>query len=338
MTEGLGVPGGRLVRYDARTATNGLKLVLAAWSDRIIAALILVASFAGARAVMSELPGTMTSLAAGIGGGSFGFVCARAVHARIRFHSTDGPLAADALTSRSRLVYALSWHGVGVSSLAVLTMLWDIRLPPYAIGAYAVAASIAHGLSASTVPDAFRRLAPGPALRATYSWSRHPRTGAYAGAALIALFAGFGPLLPADGMRFAAGIAAAGLAMALTTVDHDVVRFMSLAGLSPVKTAWLHLRNVAVFGAMSASICAIIFGSAIGVVVGSVAMVGLLFGLLRVLAYRSHRKRLADFMLLVLAGLLVQVALSMPVLLPVVLAAIFWRMHERARAGTWMIE
>lgn len=115
---------------------------------------------------------------------------------------------------------------------------------------------------------------------------------------------------------------------ALTTVDDGIVRFMAMTGYGPWATVWRHARGAVLFLGCAAPASGIVLGLPAAAIVGSVGLVALTLLVLRVLAYQLHGKRFADLLLYGLAGLLIFVAIAMPVL---------WPLQRRAAERTWLI-
>jgi hypothetical protein len=98
-----------------------------------------------------------------------------------------------------------------------------------------------------------------------------------------------------------------------------------------------HIRGLASFLAVAVSACWVMLGPIAAGIVAAVCAAMMLLVSLRVLAYRLHAKRFADLLVSILAGLLMLVAYSMPVVLPVIALAMFWQLQRRGRAKTWLL-
>ena len=140
-------------------------------------------------------------------------------------------------------------------------------------------------------------------------------------------------------MLAGSGMVAALLVWALTMLDDQVIRFMAMVGCHGSWTSvWRHRRGLTLFMALSIPVCTLGFGLEAGAIVASVGLGGLLLLVLRVLAYRVHGKRLADLLLLAVAGLFVLAASSAPFLLPPIFAMLVWHMQRQAGRRAWLIE
>jgi hypothetical protein len=131
---------------------------------------------------------------------------------------------------------------------------------------------------------------------------------------------------------------AALLVLALTMLDDQAVRFMAMVGHGSWKSVWRHVRGLTLFMAISIPVCTLGFGPAAGGIVAFVGLGGLLLLALRVMAYRVHGKRLADLLLLAVAGMFVLAASSAPFLLPPIFAALLWHMQRQSSRRAWLIE
>ncbi|WP_235512639.1 hypothetical protein [Sphingomonas sp. Leaf17] len=101
-----------------------------------MAALILLAIVAGLRAWLVDQPWTVAAWAALGAGVMIGIGMSRAIATRLAFHASDGLLAADALHPRSRRRYRVAWHGVGLASLAAVSLIARPSLLPVSVSAY----------------------------------------------------------------------------------------------------------------------------------------------------------------------------------------------------------
>ena len=133
------------------------------------------------------------------------------------------------------------------------------------------------------------------------------------------------------------GIATVLFTLMLTSVDNAIVRFMMVAGHGSRHIIVRHAKGMVSFLAIAVPGCWAWFGPIAGGIVAASGGAMLLLLTLRVLAYRLHTKRFADFLVSILAGLLMLVAYSMPVALPVIALAILWQLQRRGRAKTWLL-
>jgi len=149
-------------------------------------------------------------------------------------------------------------------------------------------------------------------------------------------------LLPArtlgtNALMAVVGIGTVLLALILTSVDDAIVRFMTIAGHGSRHIIARHIRGLASFLAVAVSAYWVMLGPIVAGIVAAVCAAMMLLVSLRVLVYRLHAKRFADLLVSILAGLLMLVAYSMPVVLPVIALAMFWQLQRRGRAKTWLL-
>jgi len=133
------------------------------------------------------------------------------------------------------------------------------------------------------------------------------------------------------------GIGTSLLALTLTSVDDAIVRFMTIAGHGSRRIIVHHARGMTSFLVIAVAECWVWFGPVAAGIVFATGMAIVLLMTLRVLVYRLHAKRFADFLVSILAGLLMLVAYSMPVALPLIALAIVWQLQRRGRAKTWLL-
>ncbi|MBM3927684.1 MAG: hypothetical protein FJ335_04390 [Sphingomonadales bacterium] len=326
---------GRLFLQDRLIASNTIRGTFAGWHDWAIATVMLLAALAAAHAWFADrswMVAAWTALAAGM---VIGFGAGRLVGARLAFHVVNGLLAADALSPHASRRYGMAWHGVGLALLAVATLIVRPSLLVVSVASYLAGVLIAGLTGGVRMP---KRIAgttrPGWTLRA---WSHRPIAGVVAGTVLLLLL-----LLPArtlgtNALMAVVGISTMLLALTLTVVDDTIVRFMAIAGRGSRRIVVHHGRGIAAFLAVSVPGCWIMVGPVAAGIAAAVCVAMLLLLTLRVLAYCLHTRRIADFLVSMLAGLLMLVAYSTPIVLPVFALAMFWQLQRRGRTKTWLL-
>jgi len=324
----------RLFRQDRLIASNTIRATFAGWHDRAIAAFMLLVVLAVAHAWFADRPGKVAAWTALGASTLIGIGAGRPVRARLAFHAFDGLLAADALHPHTRLRYMTAWHGVGLALLAVATLIVRPSLLVISVPAYLVGVLIAGLTGGVRMPKRIAGTArPGWTLRV---WSHRPIAGVAAATILLLL------LLPArtlgtNALMAVVGIGTVLLALMLTSVDDAVVRFMTIAGHGSRRIFVHHGKGIATFLAMSVPGCWIMLGPVAAGIAAAACVAMLLLLTLRVLAYRLHTRRFADFLVSILTGLLMLVAYSMPVALPVLALAMLWQLQRRGRTKTWLL-
>ena len=324
----------RLFRHDARIAINAIRATFAGWHDRLIAAFMLLAALAVVRSWFADRSWMTTASVAlgacvviGIGAG-------RLVAARLAFHGFDGLLAADALHPPARRRYMAAWHGVGIALLTAVTLIARPSLLIVNVAAYLAGALVAGLTDRFRVPRIMAgKTRPGWTIRA---WLRRPSAGV---AAAMILLLSLPPArkLGVNALTAVVGIETVLLALMLTIVDDGVVRFMSIAGHGSRRIVLHHARGMAPFVAVTVPACWLALGPIAAGVVAAASTAVLLLLTIRILTYRLHGKRFADLLVSILVGLLVLVAYSMPVALPLVIIAVLWRLQRRGSAKTWLL-
>jgi len=323
-----------LFRQDRLIAGNMVRATFASWHDRVITAFMLLAALTIVRAWFLDRHWAVAAWVALAAGTMIGIGAGRLVAARLAFHAFDGLLPADALNPLMRRRYMVVWHGVGLALLSLVTLivrpsLLVVSVPAYLAGVLIVGLSGRLGMP-GRIAGAIR---PGWTVR---EWSHSPMAGILAATSLLL------SLLPARSLGTNALVAVAGfeallLALMLTGVDNATVRFMTIAGHPSRSIISHHAKGVATFLAVSVPGCWIILGPVAVGIVASVCAAILLLLTLRVLTYRLYAKRLADFLVSFLAGLLMLVAFSMPVVLPLIAIVLFGQLQRRGRAKTWLL-
>ncbi|MDJ0276787.1 hypothetical protein QLH51_08265 [Sphingomonas sp. 2R-10] len=324
----------RLFRQDRLIASNTIRATFAGWHDQAIAAFMLLVVLAVAHAWFTDRPWRVAAWTALGAGTLIGIGAGRLVRARLAFHAFDGLLAADALHPHTRLRYRTAWHGIGLALLTVATLIVRPSLLVISVPAYLAGVLIAGLTGGVRMPKRLAGTArPGWTLRA---WSHRPIAGVAAATVLLVL------LLPTrtlgtNALMAVVGIGTVLLALILTSADDAIVRFMTIAGHGSRRIFVHHGKGIATFLAVSVPGCWIMLGPVAAGIAAAACVATLLLLALRVLAYRLHTKRFADFLVSILTGLLMLVAYSMPVALPVITLAMFWQLHRRGRTKTWLL-
>ena len=190
-----------------------------------------------------------------------GMGAGRLVGTRLAFHAFDGLLAADALHPRIRRHYMAAWHGVGLTLLALVTLIARPSLLVVSVPAYLTGVLVAGLTDGFKIPTHIvGTTRPGWTLRA---WSHRPIAGV--AAATVLLLA----LLPArtlgtNALMAVVGIGTVLLALILTSVDDAIVRFMTIAGHGSRHIIARHIRGLASFLAVAVSACWVMLGPIAG--------------------------------------------------------------------------
>jgi hypothetical protein len=335
--EGSGSINNRLFRHDCKIMINTVRATLAGWHDRLIAAVMLLAALATIRLWFVDRPWATAAWVACGAGIILGSGAERLVATRLGFHDFDGLLSADSLHQPTRRHYRAAWHGIGLVLLTTITLIARPSLLLVSVAGYLAGVLVARLMNV----NGFRM--PGMAARRTrprwviQSWLNYPAAGA-AAAVLLLLF-----LLPARALGTSALAAVAGIettliVLALTIVDDGIVRFMTIAGHGSRYIVARHGKSMALFVAVAVPGCWLILGPVVAGIVAAASFALLLLLILRILAYRLHGKRFADFLVSILVGFLILAAYAMPVALPFVAIAIVWHLQRRGKAKAWLLE
>lgn len=324
----------RLFRQDRLIAWNTTRAIFASWHDRVIGVAMLIAALTVAHTWFVDRPWAIAAWAALAAGAVIGIGAGRLVAARLAFHAFDGLFAADALHPRMRQQYILAWHCVGLVLLAVLTMIARPSLLVVSVPAY-LAGTLFAGLTGRFWM--WRRIGgttrSGWAIRA---WSHRPITGILA--AMVLLLSSLpARTLGTEPQMAVVGIETVLLALMLTSVDDAVVNFMTVAGHGARRIIRRHATGLGSFLALAVPGCWAILGPLAAGIVAATSAVLLLLLTLRILVYRLHGKRFADLLVSIFAGLLMLVAYSIPMALPVIALVILWQLQRRGREKVWLL-
>ncbi|WP_404372624.1 hypothetical protein AB5I39_06360 [Sphingomonas sp. MMS24-J45] len=327
--------GGRLFAFDRRIVLNGARAAFASWQDRLVSALGISVLLAASRAWVADLSWWTAAAVGSAVAIAVGMSVARLIASRLAFHTSDGALAADALQGQARRRYALAWHGIGLMTMAVVTLIVRAPLLGFSLASY-VGGPILAGATAAFDPGRHStRVRNGQ--RKARTWAQSHRAGILSAAILMLTLLLPGIERGSSAMMAIATVAATLLALSLTGVDDEVVRFLTISGQGPWQIIWRQARSVIVFAVLAAPLLAVCANSALAAIVVAVAAVALLLMSARILAYRLYPRRSADFIISILCAMLLFVAFSMPVLAPVLGVLLIWHLSRRAGPKTWLI-
>lgn len=330
--------GGRLFDYDRRIVVNDIRAIFARWQDQLTAVIGLIIIIAGVRTWFVDRPWTVAAWAGLAAGGVLGITAGRLIASRLAFHVLDGSLAADALHLPTRQRYMIAWHATGLVVLAVVTLVARPPLVTVSLPGYVAGALIGGGPFGLAIPAlARRKFRYDNTGRRIRSWAQRPRAGIVGAAILTLSLVSLAKLLSPNVMMALVGIEAAMLALALTVADDGIVRFLTIAGHGSWRIIARQARGAMLFVGLAAPVCAFAFGTVAAGIVATVSAAALLLMAIRILAYRLHGKRAADFLVSIVTALLIFVAYSIPFLVPVVAIAIIWQLHRRAATKTWVL-
>jgi hypothetical protein len=332
--EGAG-PAARLFRYDRRIAINAARATFLGWHDRLIAATMLLFALAAVRSWLLDRAWPIAAWTAFGAGVLMGLTAGRLIAVRLAFHTFDGPLAADALCPALRRSYLIAWYAIGLTLLAIFTVIARPSLLITILPGYLIGAVVGHVTGSLSIAGfGAGKAGFGRMLR---SWIQRPGAGIVAAAILLLSLAFAAQYLRDSALVVVAGIETALSGLALTIVDDSSVRFQTIAGRGAWRIIGRPARGAMLFVGTAAPVCAFAFGPALAAVVAATSIGALLLMAMRTLAYRIHGKGFADFIVSILTGLLILTAFSMPIVLPFVGIAILWQLHRRSAARTWLL-
>lgn len=327
-----------LFRYDATIVRNEAHAAFPAWTDRLLGLAMLAVALAVPRVALGDRPFIVAAGAVGALALLTGAMTARLIGRRLSFHAYDGVLAADALVPATRRHYGLACHAVALAITALAALIARPALFALAIAGYLAGALLGH-----LAQEVARRFTT-PAFvgqrtfdgRTLWRGLERPLAGVAGAIALLLILA-----VTTRGEAAAAPVLAALVAaittLALTALDDDVVRFMTLSGHPAWAIIARRARPGLVFAMLAVPICVAMVTPLVAGLVAAVAAAGLLLMATRILAYRIHARRTADLVVGGCAMVVIVSGAAMPMLAPVVAAAILWQLSRRARAVTWLL-
>jgi hypothetical protein len=323
-----------LLRHDGRVVAAGVRVV-ARKPDDLLTVVIAVPVLALVwRAWVAGLPESAAMLqSAGLGflAAFFGFTL---LAERCAYHREDGIVAAHAQLAAERLAFALPLWAAAMACGFVLSIVVGLGHP-----AIWLAGTLAGGLSGmawALVPQiASPRLTAAAARPRTVPTSRTGATLAASGAALGLVCA----LLPLrhEVAAFVA-LAVAVLASAfLGRVDAEAIRFRTLVGESSWRLVRAHAGNLIAFLVPFAGTLALAPWWTPAAVAALVTCMATVITALRVIAYQSFDRRIADWVVTAAIGASALLGVAFPPFAPVVLAMTAAWLARRGARQAWLL-
>lgn len=327
--------GGRLFAFDRRIVLNGIRAAFASWPDRFVAVVGGLVVLGGVRGWFADRPwsvaiwvGFAFSVVIGVG-------ALRLIASRLAFHAFDGPLAADALHVPARWRYIFAWHTIGLLGVAAVTLIARtpvvvVSLPGYATGALLGGAALGLGALGQTGGSAQYR-------RMMRSWAQRPSAGVLGAAILCISVVTLSGMAETDVVMALVGVEAALVLLALTTVDHATVIFLTTNGYGLWRIVAHHGRGAMLFLVFTAPVCAVIYSPAMTAIVVACSIAAMLLMGLRIAVYRIHGRRAADLLVSISITLMALLAVSVLILAPFVAIILMGHVLRRAAMKTWLL-
>ncbi len=323
-----------LFRHDSRIAKNSLRSTLAGRGDQLFVAAVTVVALAALHHLLSGRPlAVVISLALGASA-LCGLGVAGLVHRRLEFQASDGSLAAQALCPEARRDYSLALHLVSVAPVMIIALIAKPEAMLAAPFGYLAGALAGHGVRAILPTGDVR--AKGRMPLGVQAFLNRPVSGAVVGGLLCLTLPLLGEFDPVRGAVFA-GIMVGVAALALTTVDDAVVRFMTLSGYTAERIVWLQARPLLLCLALSLPAALVLSLSLAALAMAGVGVAALVLMAARILAYRVHGRRVADVVLGLCVAVCGVVGLTFPPALPLVGLAVLGVLARRSIPATWRL-
>jgi hypothetical protein len=322
-----------MLRHDWMIVSNEARSAFSSWTDRLTALAVVAITLAAPRAFLSDQSFITAASAVGAFAALIGAGAARIVQHRLAFHAREGALAAEALSREASRRYILCAHALLLAIVATGALVSRLDMLPLALAGYIAGAGIGHAVAALLPGLAPRRL---PSLRAWSVLLQRPIAGALAALAFLLLLLPARTLDPGSAAALA-GVAAAGAALALTAVDDDIVRFMTLSGYGGASILWRRARPLLLFLLLTVPACLLLAQRPAALIVAGIGLVALTLMAARILAYRIYSRRVADT--LVGIGLVVALVAGFmaPLLLPLFFLLLLRHLCRRSASATWLL-
>ena len=324
-----------LLMHDAEIAAALAGQVIRRGRDllTVLATLPILALFA--RAWLGELPVERYDIIAGVAAFLIVAGLARALVERLEYHRTEGALAHFAQRRADVAGYLVPMLVAGLTLL--LGGVWALGGPTGASVAIGIAGGVAVGLLSPLVMRRMARMQTGfvplaaLSIRPRYRLPLACAVSATAGAACTQL--------PSANHVDAIVASAYALVVAMLSgrVDAGVVRYIAMVGRS---TAELLLRWLPLQLALLVPAAAVLALSQSWLAAGIAAAAALglpAFTILRLFAYRAFDRILADWIVTIIVGIAIYLAMSLPPLAPLaIILALVW-LAMRGRRTRWLI-
>ncbi|MBB2198992.1 hypothetical protein HLH44_16285 [Gluconacetobacter sp. 1c LMG 22058] len=324
-----------LFALERRSMKNAIKACFALRRDRVLALFILAGFLSFLHFWGGSQPWPMT---AGVGGGVaclLGFGIERFLDGRLAFHETDGLLPVAALRRQERRQYKMAWHLVGFGVAAFMMLVLRAALLPVIVPGY-----VAGALCGQVTLHVVRSMAPVRAAavrRRVLIWPRRWLAGLGAAVVLAPVLLLVARLPDQTARLWLAGIGAAVIGLALTGIDHAVVRFMAGAGHAPWHVIRHHVRGLVAFCVPAALVAFLAIGPAGGGVLLAVSGGSLFLVSLNILVALLYAKQAASLVIMLTLAMIVVIANMLPIVLPLFLIMLIWQLVRRAAARTWIV-
>lgn len=325
-----------LLRHDLAVAVAVLRGVANRTGDLLIILVILPIVVLFARARVGELPVGHKELLAS--GASFLIASAstKALLERVRFHQTDGALAHHAQRSAEWLSFVLPLLVAGVLGLLAALMVIGIVQP---LGlALGICAGAAFGLAVPIARELVRPWWHRVTARRRFDLFRNQHS-LLIGAGIAATIGLFCTLLPEEKQFDAIFAAGYGLAVILLTarVDAGAVHYMTMVGRSStfILRKWLPIQIALL---LPVAVALAISQNWLAAAVAALIALGLpTLTAMRILAYRSFSRIIADWVTTLLIAAVAFATLMLPPLgLIVIVGAMAW-LSRRSKGVGWLI-
>lgn len=320
-------------RHDWAIFSNVTRAVLASWGDCLALAVAVLFALAIFHVGVANQSFRTAALTAGGLGAATGLAAMRLIVRRLQFHRSDGALAAAALSRGAGASYAAAIHliATGLLSCVILSArpgLIFAGLAGYTIGA----ASLLALASLTPGHDSSPRFAFGRTARALLG---RPSAGGFAAVAVLVIL--LPPALDAGARMAFAGVLTLIAVVGISAVDYQVVRFLTIAGYASSRIIGLYARPGLIFSAAIVPPLFLVLQPETVAVVCIVTGALLLLTAMRILTYRVYPKRAADTIVGMFVAVLGLAGYMAPILLPLVIGAMLWRLYRQSASATWML-
>lgn len=325
-----------LLRHESKIASAGLRAIARKPLDLLTVVVALPVGLLVMRAWTSGQPQQLLALQAFAVGFLVAFYCAMGLLHRCNYHRTDGILAADAQRAAERLAFASPLFAATTATGFAYLVIVNAHRPGLWLAGTLLGAIA--GLAWAHLSRVLRerRLVLLHWLR----WRHLP--GARSHTLLIAVGAAMGSacaILPLELKEVVIATAAISMivSLVLVRVDAAETRYRTMVGHSSWAIVASHVSPLLAFLGPFAATLTLAPHWAPAAVVAVLGLAITAFVAIRVLAYQSFNRRIADWIVTVLVAASAMVGLALPPAAPVaMLFGIVW-LARRAASQAWII-
>ena len=326
----------RLLRYDMAVLAGTVRQAIRNWRDGVFLAIFLALVLLSVRIGFEAIPEGYRLLALGAAMVPSGFLADLAMRRRLGFHSSETPLAAEALDPLTGRIYAVFGHAccLAVAGPAAAA------LAPLAVagvtGGWLAGAALSR-LSARLLfrdTGGARRWLAGRRGRISRIWFSRRRYGPLL-FPLVVFVASLAHLMAVEQAAGIAAVTAVIFVALLSPLDHATINFERLSGYGVVQSLRRNLKPALIVSLALAAAAALSLAPLYVASVALPCMLVLTYRALQLMLFRIFSPRVAELTLICILWATALIGLMVPFALPVAVVILLVLIARRASRLTW---